>query len=217
MFVVQPVLSEMILRMLPPPPRIWGTLKLSEAKRTGQALGCPSCGEPMKPTTIHEVELDHCSKHGVWFDQDELRITLYRVADPQNVPPFNEWAPAPELPRRPTTPPRVRAQPPPIPKQSGPTLHVEIREPDQPPREVALQHGVIKIGRVPSAHLRIEHDANVSRLHAVIELEDAITIIDLGSSSGTIVNGTKVTKTKLEVGDVVQLGDSVVTIVGFTR
>lgn len=80
-------------------------------------------------------------------------------------------------------------------------------------RTETLNQDIIKVGKLPSSHLRIE-DENVSRMHAVIEVTspDEIFIIDLGSASGTIVNGKKVNKTKLQNGDEVVLGGSRVVV-----
>ncbi|MCA9605842.1 MAG: TonB family protein [Myxococcales bacterium] len=76
-----------------------------------------------------------------------------------------------------------------------------------------LTQDIIKVGKLPSSHLRIEDD-NVSRMHAVIEVTspDEIFIIDLGSAAGTIVNGKKVNKTQLQNGDEVVLGDTRVVV-----
>ncbi|HJL19197.1 MAG TPA: AgmX/PglI C-terminal domain-containing protein [Sandaracinaceae bacterium LLY-WYZ-13_1] len=76
-----------------------------------------------------------------------------------------------------------------------------------------LSQDIIKVGKLPSSHLRIEDD-NVSRMHAVIEVTspDEIFIIDLGSAAGTIVNGKKVNKTQLQNGDEIVLGDTRVTV-----
>lgn len=80
-------------------------------------------------------------------------------------------------------------------------------------REETLTQDIIKVGKLPSSHLRIEDD-NVSRMHAVIEVTspEEIFIIDLGSAAGTVVNGKKVNKTQLENGDEVLLGDTRVVI-----
>ncbi len=80
-------------------------------------------------------------------------------------------------------------------------------------RTETLAQDIIKVGKLPSSHLRIDDD-NVSRMHAVIEVTgpDEIFIIDLGSASGTIVNGKKVNKCKLESGDEIQLGDTRVAV-----
>ncbi len=74
--------------------------------------------------------------------------------------------------------------------------------------EQTLTQGVIKIGKVPSAHLRIE-DESVSRMHAIVEVTGAeISLIDLGSTRGTFVNGQKINKAKLQSGDSITLGDT---------
>lgn len=80
-------------------------------------------------------------------------------------------------------------------------------------RTEELTQDIIKVGKLPSSHLRIDDD-NVSRMHAVIEVTgpDDIFIIDLGSASGTIVNGKKVNKTKLQNGDEILLGDTRVEV-----
>jgi FHA domain-containing protein len=74
-------------------------------------------------------------------------------------------------------------------------------------REDKLTQGVIKIGKVPSAHLRIDDDS-VSRMHAVVEVTHLdVSLIDLGSTRGTFVNGKKINKATLQTGDVILLGD----------
>jgi len=75
-------------------------------------------------------------------------------------------------------------------------------------REDKLTQGVIKIGKVPSAHLRID-DESVSRMHAIIEVSGGeVSLIDLGSTRGTYVNGRKINKARLQTGDVLTLGDT---------
>lgn len=79
---------------------------------------------------------------------------------------------------------------------------------DQFLREEKLTLPVIKVGKVPSSHLRLD-DESVSRMHAVIEVTGPtdVSIIDLGSTRGTFVNGQKVNKAKLQSGDTVLIGD----------
>ena len=86
-------------------------------------------------------------------------------------------------------------------------LTFRIYRGDQLVREQTLTQGVIKIGKVGSAHLCID-DESVSRMHAIIEVDNAGTVhvIDLGSTRGTFVNGQRVNKAKLESGDALQLG-----------
>jgi hypothetical protein len=70
-----------------------------------------------------------------------------------------------------------------------------------------LNQSVIKIGKVPTAHVCLE-DESVSRMHAIIEvLDHSAHLIDLGSTRGTFVNGQKINKAKLSDGDQLKIGD----------
>jgi hypothetical protein len=70
-----------------------------------------------------------------------------------------------------------------------------------------LSQNVIKIGKVATSHLHLE-DESVSRMHAIVEVLDTTAhVIDLGSTRGTFVNGTKINKAKLSDGDQIQIGD----------
>jgi TonB family protein len=71
-----------------------------------------------------------------------------------------------------------------------------------------LSQEIIKIGRLQTSDIRLDDD-KVSRMHAVIEVTapGEVFIIDLGSASGTLVNGEKVKKRKLQTGDQVQVGN----------
>lgn len=66
----------------------------------------------------------------------------------------------------------------------------------------------LTIGRDKSNHLVIE-DSRVSRSHARVEYSDKqCEYIDLGSSCGSKLNGKSVLRTRLQSGDVVELGQS---------
>src|SRR5688500_2536011 len=88
-------------------------------------------------------------------------------------------------------------------------LTFRIFKGDQLIREERLSLSVIKLGKVPSAHLKLD-DETVSRMHAVIEVTgpNDVSIIDLGSTKGTFVNGQKVNKAKLQSGDTIVVGDT---------
>jgi hypothetical protein len=61
-------------------------------------------------------------------------------------------------------------------------------------------------------------DANVSRIHAWVTIEKGeVVVIDRGSTNGTFVNNKKVEKTKLNSGDVIQLGQKCPTTLIFKR
>ncbi len=93
------------------------------------------------------------------------------------------------------------------------SMTFQIYSGDELVRTEQLTQDIIKVGKLPSSHLRIDDD-NVSRMHAVIEVTGPadVFIIDLGSASGTIVNGEKVNKSKLSSGDEILLGDTRVVV-----
>ena len=56
------------------------------------------------------------------------------------------------------------------------------------------------------------HDANVSRTHAEIRrIGDGYSLVDLGSTNGTEVNGLTVSETALMNGDVISVGQTQLT------
>lgn len=73
----------------------------------------------------------------------------------------------------------------------------------------AFDQEMIKVGRLASCQLHLD-DQNVSRIHAAIQRgSDGYTVMDLGSTSGTYVNGEKVTKSEISSGDEIKFGDTV--------
>jgi hypothetical protein len=92
-------------------------------------------------------------------------------------------------------------------------MSFQIFQGDDPVRTERLVQDIIKVGKLPSSHLRI-NDENVSPMHAIIEVTGPgeIFIIDLGSAAGTIVNGAKVNKARLQNGDEVTLGGARVVV-----
>jgi hypothetical protein len=87
-------------------------------------------------------------------------------------------------------------------------LTFEVYRGEQLIQTTTLTQDIIKVGKLSSSHLRID-DESISRMHAVIEVTGPgeISIIDLGSARGTVVNGQKVNKHRLQSGDELQLGD----------
>src|SRR5215467_8943188 len=94
-------------------------------------------------------------------------------------------------------------------------LTFQIYKGGQLVRTETLTQDIIKVGKLSSSHLRID-DESVSRMHAVIEIAGPgeIYIIDLGSTKGTLVNGQKINKCKVQSGDTIMLGSTklVVTV-----
>lgn len=74
-------------------------------------------------------------------------------------------------------------------------------------RRETVSQDIVKVGKDAKSHLRVE-DELASRMHAVIEVAapDDITLIDLGNEPGTMVNGARVNKCKIAVGDQIQIG-----------
>jgi TonB family protein len=80
---------------------------------------------------------------------------------------------------------------------------------DQFLRSETFSEPIIKIGKVASSHLRLE-DEVASRMHAMVEVTspDEVYIIDLGSASGTYVNGQRTNKARLQSGDEITIGET---------
>ncbi len=76
-------------------------------------------------------------------------------------------------------------------------------------RRETVTQDIVKVGKDPRSHLRVDDEA-ASRMHAVVEVAgpDDVTLIDLGNEPGTLVNGARVNKCKLHVGDQIQIGDT---------
>ena len=74
---------------------------------------------------------------------------------------------------------------------------------------VALNDRVVTIGRLPDCTIALP-DANVSRKHTEIRPSgSAFVIVDLGSTNGTKVNGTRIdVERTLAEGDIVSVGST---------
>ena len=88
-------------------------------------------------------------------------------------------------------------------------IKFDIFRGDQYLRTETFSEPIIKIGKVASSHLRLDDDL-ASRMHAMIEVAgpDEVYIIDLGSASGTFVNGQKCNKARLQNGDEIVVGET---------
>jgi serine/threonine protein kinase len=85
---------------------------------------------------------------------------------------------------------------------------VVIAGPDRG-RAFPLKPGdTLLVGRSKATETRLT-DPHVSRVHCQVEVEgDRVVVIDHESGGGTFVNGKKVTRQELQVGDVVKIGDT---------
>ncbi len=88
-------------------------------------------------------------------------------------------------------------------------MQVQLRVVRGKPRGSALRfaEGEFVFGRGPECHVRPNSEM-VSRQHCLLRVTEAgVHIRDLGSSNGTLVNGTRVVEEQvLHDGDLVQLG-----------
>ena len=87
------------------------------------------------------------------------------------------------------------------------TLTIRVFHGDKLVDTQTLDNEVIKIGKLRSSHIRLDHES-VARMHAVLEVAgDDIRVLDLGSTSGVHVNGQRVSKSApLHGGDRLSVG-----------
>lgn len=75
-------------------------------------------------------------------------------------------------------------------------------------KRVRLAEATVTIGRAAECEVRLA-DTSVSRRHAEVRMVgDGWTVVDLGSTNGTKVNGAVVTERRLKDGDTLSVGDS---------
>ena len=80
-------------------------------------------------------------------------------------------------------------------------------------KSFSLAQDDFSIGRDPGNSLSL-NDASISRQHAAIRNAlSSPTIFDLNSRNGTFVNAVPITERKLEPGDRIQIGDSLLLFV----
>jgi hypothetical protein len=98
-------------------------------------------------------------------------------------------------------PPRPTVPPPAAPRRPRPQVVLEVNGTRHP-----LVDRVV-VGRGTEADLRI-NDPGVSRRHAVLRLEEAgdLVVEDLGSTNGTLVEGQRVDRARLDDGATVRIG-----------
>jgi hypothetical protein len=99
-----------------------------------------------------------------------------------------------------------------VPRSASPRIAIEVRSADQGRWRYAFDGGTLRVGRASDNQIVLLDD-RVSRHHGQLATrQGALVYTDLGSSNGSFVNGTAVTEIALGIGDVVQLGNSRLTI-----
>lgn len=75
-------------------------------------------------------------------------------------------------------------------------------------QRVVLGDFIVTIGRMPECTITL-NDGNVSRSHAEIRPSSSgFTLLDLGSTNGTKVNGLRVSERELQDGDAITFGET---------
>jgi serine/threonine-protein kinase len=68
-------------------------------------------------------------------------------------------------------------------------------------------HATFTVGRQPGQHICLAEDPHLSRAHCLVEVNPPLArVVDLGSKTGTWVNGQKVPQAELRDGDEVRAG-----------
>jgi TonB family protein len=96
----------------------------------------------------------------------------------------------------------------------GVPLTLKVFKGDQLVTQKDYDRDIIKIGRLSSMHLCLD-DEKVARVHSVIDVaaDGTLSIIDMGSVEGTLVNGKRVVnKGPLSFGDEIQLGSTTIRV-----
>ena len=89
----------------------------------------------------------------------------------------------------------------------GTPLTFKVYRGDELLRTESFERDVIKIGKLASAHLRLE-DEHVSRIHAVVEVaaDGRMSVVDMGGPAGTLLNGRRVRRGAVRAGDELSIG-----------
>jgi len=184
----------------------------SRRRRTLQAR-CPTCGRPLPrgglcpycaPLTGEYTGLDQLAKPGA-RPASPLPPTMPEVPSP---PRFGEGLPTmPEV--GPTMVPDF--EPTRIVRR-GPQWTLAVKAGPQDGASFTLSGDAI-VGRQKDCTVRLM-DTSVSRRHAQLSVQDDnLTIEDLGSANGTMVNGRLISEpTPLRDGDEVTLGETILTV-----
>lgn len=100
------------------------------------------------------------------------------------------------------------------PAQADPTRILQVSGGRGAGTTVAVRSGQVVIGRGPECDLRLDDDA-VSRRHAALHVgRTGVTLHDLGSTNGTLLDGTPVGRAGVAVhgGQQIRVGDSLLAI-----
>jgi hypothetical protein len=183
--------------------------------------------EPQLRDELAEYLVEHARREGytlatrplvVLETEPELSVGEFGIAVAASDAPAEEPEPA-AAPAVPVVPPPAPAAAAAIPAPEGTMVYAPpAAEPAPPPpvRRAAVLRwdgGVFQLGDAGATIGRssdcdlVLADANVSRRHAEVRAgADGFTLVDLGSTNGSEVNGRRVREATLAAGDVIVLG-----------
>jgi hypothetical protein len=122
---------------------------------------------------------------------------------------------APDIAPRPPAPPDLVSAPTMLytaPHAPAPRAQLAIRAPGQPVTRLDVKPGTQRMGRALDNDIVLPDD-KVSRHHGQVSVRLGMLVYtDTGSTNGSFLNGSPVTEIALGPGDVLQLGNSTVTI-----
>jgi len=92
-------------------------------------------------------------------------------------------------------------------------MRFEVLRDGKSVRSEILLGPIIRVGRLTSSGLRID-DEDVMGLHALVEMkrQKEVFVVDLGSPSGTLLNGEPIIKARIESGDRLTFGATEVEV-----
>jgi len=93
------------------------------------------------------------------------------------------------------------------------TLAFTISVDGQPAGTQEFEDEMVTIGKGAAAVLQI-NDPDLADLHAAVQLADdgSVTLLDLGSEGGTLLNGEKINNSPVNDGDEIRLGKTVIKL-----
>lgn len=144
----------------------------------------------------------------------ESRVEAGSDDEPPTPPAFPPMTPTPPFagptPPIPVTPPIAHTTVIPAPERAAVFGHLEL--PDGTSHTIGDRSFIV--GRGQEADVRLS-DSSVSRRHARISVVGGTIVVeDLGSTNGTTVNGRKVTREAIRIGDTINVGTAVLHVRG---